>query len=118
MPGAMHRMGVYLGLVEDDDLADGEGWDSSRDPSREHVERAPARRAGYAEPGYSRETLPQTTQILDGNGSGVQTGTAQRVSDQVLTASVRSQTSVVARWHLRYARSGQAISPHATRPRR
>ena len=23
MPGAMHRMGVYLGLVEDDDYADG-----------------------------------------------------------------------------------------------
>src|SRR5580658_379994 len=47
-------------------------------------------------PGYSRETLPQTSQILDNNGSGVDTGVAQRVSDQVLTASVRSQTSVTA----------------------
>jgi flagellar hook-associated protein 1 len=47
-------------------------------------------------PGYSRETLPQTTQILDGSGSGVQTGVAQRVSDQVLTASVRSQNSITA----------------------
>jgi flagellar hook-associated protein 1 FlgK len=47
-------------------------------------------------PGYSRETLPQTSQILDNNGSGVDTGVAQRISDQVLTASVRSQTSVSA----------------------
>ncbi|HEV8028847.1 MAG TPA: flagellar hook-associated protein FlgK, partial [Stellaceae bacterium] len=47
-------------------------------------------------PGYSRETLPQTSQVLDGNGSGVDTGVARRVSDQVLTASVRSQTSVTA----------------------
>jgi cell division inhibitor SepF len=65
MPGAMHRMGVYLGLVEDDDLADGEGWDSSRDPSREQVERPPARRAGYAEPGYSRETHHESRGRVD-----------------------------------------------------
>ena len=26
MPGAMHRMGVYLGLVEDDDYADADGY--------------------------------------------------------------------------------------------
>jgi flagellar hook-associated protein 1 FlgK len=47
-------------------------------------------------PGYSRETLPQTSQILDNDGSGVDTGVAQRVTDQVLTASVRSQTGVTA----------------------
>jgi cell division inhibitor SepF len=53
MPGAMHRMGVYLGLVEDDDIAEGDGWDSPREHS---VERAPARRPAYADNGYSRET--------------------------------------------------------------
>ena len=50
MPGAMHRMGVYLGLVEDEeyvDAADGYGH------STEH---APARREEYAEARYSRET--------------------------------------------------------------
>lgn len=47
-------------------------------------------------PGYSREVLPQTSQILDNNGSGVDTGVATRISDPVLTASVRSQTSVTA----------------------
>jgi cell division inhibitor SepF len=52
MPGAMHRMGVYLGLVEDDDLADGEGWDEPR----EHADRAPARRESYADARYSRPT--------------------------------------------------------------
>lgn len=57
MPGAMHRMGVYLGLVEDDDFADGgEGWDNSREQVREHsAERSPARRDAYAEPRYPRE---------------------------------------------------------------
>jgi cell division inhibitor SepF len=54
MPGAMHRMGVYLGLVEDDDLADGgEGYDS---PREHHPERTPARRQSYPDSGYSRET--------------------------------------------------------------
>ena len=50
MPGAMHRMGVYLGLVEDEDLVDGEGYDAAP------VERTPARRSSYANDGYSRET--------------------------------------------------------------
>jgi cell division inhibitor SepF len=54
MPGAMHRMGVYLGLVEDDDLVDGgEGYETPREAPRE---RTPARRQGYPEAGYSRET--------------------------------------------------------------
>ena len=53
MPGAMHRMGVYLGLVEDDEYAEGsEGWDGGRDSA----ERAPARRESYADSRYSRET--------------------------------------------------------------
>jgi cell division inhibitor SepF len=50
----MHRMGVYLGLVEDEDLVDGgEGWDSSRETAREQ---APARRPSPPDSGYSRET--------------------------------------------------------------
>jgi len=54
----MHRMGVYLGLVEDEDLADaGEGWEPTREPAHEHHgERVPARRQGYGDAGYSRET--------------------------------------------------------------
>jgi cell division inhibitor SepF len=59
MPGAMHRMGVYLGLVEDDDFADGEGWDQPREHGRDHareVDRAPARRDSYAEARYTRAT--------------------------------------------------------------
>ena len=47
MPGAMHRMGVYLGLVEDEDYADGaDGYGAP-------AERAPARREDYAEPRYA-----------------------------------------------------------------
>jgi cell division inhibitor SepF len=50
MPGAMHRMGVYLGLVEDEDYAEaGDGYGHS-------AERAPARREEYAEARYSRDT--------------------------------------------------------------
>lgn len=50
MPGAMHRMGVYLGLVEDDEYADpADGYGHS-------TERAPARRDDYAETRYSRQT--------------------------------------------------------------
>jgi cell division inhibitor SepF len=56
MPGAMHRMGVYLGLVEDEDLADGEGYAGDGYAGAPPVERAPARRQSYAPDGYSRET--------------------------------------------------------------
>jgi cell division inhibitor SepF len=48
MPGAMHRMGVYLGLVEDDEYADADGYGQT-------TERAPARRDEYAEQRYPRE---------------------------------------------------------------
>jgi cell division inhibitor SepF len=48
MPGAMHRMGVYLGLVEDDEYADVDGYGQS-------AERVPARREDYAEQRYPRE---------------------------------------------------------------
>jgi cell division inhibitor SepF len=50
MPGAMHRMGVYLGLVEDDEYAE------ANDGYGHSAERAPARREEYAEARYSRET--------------------------------------------------------------
>lgn len=52
MPGAMHRMGVYLGLVEDDDYGDADGYGHS-------AERMPARRDEYAEQRYSREAVPE-----------------------------------------------------------
>jgi cell division inhibitor SepF len=48
MPGAMHRMGVYLGLVEDDEYADADGYGHP-------AERTPARREDYAEARYPRE---------------------------------------------------------------
>jgi cell division inhibitor SepF len=50
MPGAMHRMGVYLGLVEDEEYA--EASDGYGHPG----ERVPAHREEYAEGRYSRET--------------------------------------------------------------
>ena len=57
MPGAMHRMGVYLGLVEDDEFADGEGWEQQpRETPREHADRGPARRDSYADSRYTRVT--------------------------------------------------------------
>jgi cell division inhibitor SepF len=54
MPGAMHRMGVYLGLVEDDEYADVDGYGQS-------AERVPARRDDYAEQRYPRDTSPVET---------------------------------------------------------
>ena len=58
MPGAMHRMGVYLGLVEDEEYADsGDGYAaSSSQPVERPAERAPARREDFGEPRYSGET--------------------------------------------------------------
>jgi len=52
MPGAMRKMGVYLGLVEDDDWADSDGYGHSG-------ERTSARHE-YAEPRYARaSTYPR-----------------------------------------------------------
>jgi flagellar hook-associated protein 1 len=46
-------------------------------------------------PGYSRQTLPTTTQVLGAQGNGsVLTGVPQRVSDQVLNANLRTQDSI------------------------
>src|ERR1700680_4048745 len=46
-------------------------------------------------PGYSRQILPQTTQVLLGQGGGgVVTGVAGKVTDQVLIANLRAQGSV------------------------
>ena len=52
MPGAMHRMGVYLGLVEEDDHEYEQTYANGSD-------RAPARRDEYAEARYSREQSPR-----------------------------------------------------------
>jgi flagellar hook-associated protein 1 len=46
-------------------------------------------------PGYSNQTLPETTQIVAGQGGGgVSTGVAERVTDTTLTNSLRDQNSV------------------------
>ncbi len=45
-------------------------------------------------PGYSRETLPEQTQVVGAGTSGVSTGVAARVVDQVLNGSLRAQTSI------------------------
>ncbi len=52
MPGAMHRMGVYLGLVEEDDHEYEQTYANGSD-------RTPARRDEYAEARYSREQSPR-----------------------------------------------------------
>ena len=52
MPGAMRKMGVYLGLVEDDDW-DADGWASERS------ERGRAADADYGDTRYSREHRPR-----------------------------------------------------------
>jgi cell division inhibitor SepF len=69
MPGAMHRMGVYLGLVEDDEFAEGEGWDDPREhhadraERAERAERSPARRDGYADARYTRATKHEPQRV-------------------------------------------------------
>ncbi|MGN6609498.1 MAG: cell division protein SepF [Jatrophihabitans sp.] len=52
MPGAMHRMGVYLGLVEEDEQEYETAYAGA-------PERTPARREEYAEARYSREQSPR-----------------------------------------------------------
>ena len=66
MPGAMRKMGVYLGLVEDDDWADAEGYAHAGHA----VDRAPARRDEYAEPRYERSA----SYAHAGGGSGMNSG--------------------------------------------
>jgi cell division inhibitor SepF len=56
MPGAMHRMGVYLGLVEEDEYADADA-----DGYGPATERAPARRETYAEARYPREARAEVS---------------------------------------------------------
>jgi cell division inhibitor SepF len=61
MPGAMHRMGVYLGLVEDDeDYANGEYADGDdgygHGADRDHARDRSHDRGEYSEPRYSRES--------------------------------------------------------------
>ena len=48
-------------------------------------------------PGYSRQVLPATTQIIQGQGGGgVEIGVASRVTDDILNSNLRSQDSVTA----------------------
>jgi cell division inhibitor SepF len=63
MPGAMHRMGVYLGLVEDSDYGDYADGDSHAGGYGAAPERVPARREEYAESRYPREGHPVRGEI-------------------------------------------------------
>ncbi|MFN2518695.1 MAG: cell division protein SepF [Jatrophihabitantaceae bacterium] len=56
MPGAMRKMGVYLGLVEDEEYGDGEGY--------------PGRREEYAEARHPREHGGSRHTDVDRPGSG------------------------------------------------
>jgi cell division inhibitor SepF len=57
MAGAMHRMGVYLGLVEEDDYEGEPSYANGADRAVDRLDRAPARRDDYAEARYSREQV-------------------------------------------------------------
>ena len=62
MPGAMRKMGVYLGLVEDEDYGDGEVYAHAG---------APARREEYAEGRYAREhAASRHTELAHSGASG------------------------------------------------
>ena len=65
MPGAMHRMGVYLGLVEDEDYGDVDTYGPAS-----HSDRAPARRDDYAEHRYSRQSVETHAQEYDDQPRG------------------------------------------------
>ena len=77
MPGAMHRMGVYLGLVEEDDYADADGYGHS--PERERA--AVARHDEYAEERYPRESA----------GRGHEYGAREYVDDKHYAESYAAQ---------------------------
>ena len=49
MTGAMRRMGVYLGLVEDDDYADDFSQTTQHSSSHHSAEKSPARRDAHAD---------------------------------------------------------------------
>ncbi len=77
MATAFRKMGVYLGLVEDDDYADGGGTESygalARDPQyRREVEVAPAR-AGY-------EANTPEAEVYDDYGVGYEPQPPQRIT--------------------------------------
>jgi cell division inhibitor SepF len=57
MPGAMHRMGVYLGLVEDDEYADADGYGHPSGHAGERGERGGSRSEEYAEERYASREL-------------------------------------------------------------
>ena len=77
MPGAMHRMGVYLGLVEDDEYeADGYGGNGHSSPdgwvpngrTNGHAERVPARRSEHGESRFARESGRAEAGYVDYDG--------------------------------------------------
>ena len=65
MPGAMHRMGVYLGLVEEDDYAEADGYGPA-------PERTPARREEYATHAAHSETHPRAQSHYTARGDAAE----------------------------------------------
>jgi cell division inhibitor SepF len=90
MPGAMRKMGVYLGLVEDEEFGDGESYAHADDP-------VPARREEYAEARYPRENGSRHTDVArpareypedpDGSPNGYQ---EERPAYQITTLHPRT----------------------------
>ena len=69
MAGAMRKMGVYLGLVEDDDLAmGGDGREYREYRESDGYDRAPARAADYPRAASSRAVSREWSDGDSGNG--------------------------------------------------
>ena len=85
MPGAMHRMGVYLGLVEDDEYADvdANGYGHPGD-------RAPARREEYAEARYPRETSHARAEVAHAQESAGYAAAEESAPYQITTLHPRT----------------------------
>jgi cell division inhibitor SepF len=60
MTGAMRRMGVYLGLVEDDDYADDFSQPTHSGSAHPSAERSPARRDSHADARHADARHPDT----------------------------------------------------------
>jgi cell division inhibitor SepF len=65
MTGAMRRMGVYLGLVEDDDYADDFSHATQHNGVHAGADRSPARRDSHAEPRQSETRYAEAAYAED-----------------------------------------------------
>ncbi|MGI8678069.1 MAG: cell division protein SepF [Jatrophihabitans sp.] len=100
MPGAMHRMGVYLGLVEEDEYADADPDGYGPPPDR-----APAGRETYAEGRYPRESHAEMTNYDHPERSGGAT-------TQVAYADEYEPTYQITALHPRTYNEARTIGEH------